>query len=90
MVEFIVGGLTRGGDFWFRKEFVANLWVSVRKHNILLIAPRRIGKTSVMYRMLDHPKKGWLVVHLNVEHLRHPKTSLSRWWMPFESISRTT
>jgi hypothetical protein len=73
MVEFIVGGLTRGGDFWFRKEFVANLWVSVRKHNILLIAPRRIGKTSVMYRMLDHPKKDWLVIHLNVEHLRTPE-----------------
>jgi hypothetical protein len=73
MAEFIVGGLTRGGDFWFRKEFLANLWASVRKHNVLLIAPRRIGKTSIMYRMLDHPRKGWLVIHLNVEHLRTPE-----------------
>ncbi len=73
MAEFIVGGLTRGGDFWFRKEFLSNLWVSVRKHNVLLIAPRRIGKTSIMYHMLDRPRKGWLVIHLNVEHLRTPE-----------------
>jgi hypothetical protein len=26
-----------------------------------------------MYRMLDHPRKGWLVIHLNVEHLRTPE-----------------
>ena len=37
-----------------------------------MLAPRRIGKTSVMYRMLDHPEEDWLVVHLNVEDLKSP------------------
>jgi hypothetical protein len=73
MADFIVGSPTRGMDFWFRNEFLKNLWTSIRKHNVLIIAPRRIGKTSVMYRMLDHPKNNWLVIHLNVEELKTPE-----------------
>ncbi len=72
MADFIVGSPTREEDFWFRKEFLKNLWASIKKHNVLLIAPRRIGKTSVMYRMLDYPKDNWLVIHLNVEEIRTP------------------
>jgi uncharacterized protein len=70
--DFIVGSPARDEDFWFRKEFIEELWESLRKHNVLLLAPRRTGKTSVMYRMLDHPKDGWLVIHLNVEDLKKP------------------
>ena len=70
MADFIVGSIATEGDFWFRKDFVRDLWKSIRKHNVLLIAPRRIGKTSVMYRMLDNPKDNWLVIHLNVEDIK--------------------
>jgi len=72
MPDFIVGSPVRGDDFWFREEFVQSLWDSIKKHNILLIAPRRIGKTSVMYRMLDFPEKDWLVMHMNVEDIKTP------------------
>ncbi len=72
MADFIVGSVAREGDFLFRKELIENLWDSLDKHNVLLLAPRRIGKTSVMYRLLDYPKKDWLVVHLNVEDLKTP------------------
>ncbi len=72
MADFIVGSPVRGRDFWFREEFVDQLWKSIEKHNILLIAPRRIGKTSVMYRMLDNPRNGWLPIHLNVEDIKTP------------------
>ena len=72
MADFIVGSVAREEDFLFRKELIENLWDSLKKHNVLLLAPRRIGKTSVMYRMLDCPKKDWLVVHLNVEDLKTP------------------
>ncbi len=70
MADFIVGSVVREGDFLFRKEILRNLWDALKKHNVLLLAPRRIGKTSVMYRMLDHPEDDWLVVHLNVEDLK--------------------
>jgi uncharacterized protein len=72
MPDFIVGSPVRGDDFWFREEFVKTLWESIEKHNVLLIAPRRIGKTSVMYRMLDYPENDWLVMHMNVEDIKIP------------------
>lgn len=72
MLDFVVGSPVRDEDFWFRKEFVKDLWESLAKHNVLLLAPRRIGKTSVMYRMVDDPGDGWLVIHTNVEDLGAP------------------
>ncbi|MBA4391773.1 MAG: hypothetical protein C0399_12675 [Syntrophus sp. (in: bacteria)] len=71
MADFIVGSVvTEKSDFWFRKQFLRDLWRSIEKHNVLLVAPRRIGKTSVMYRLLDDPRDNWLVIHLNVEELK--------------------
>jgi uncharacterized protein len=72
MPDFIIGSPVRGDDFWFREDFVKTLWQSIEKHNVLLIAPRRIGKTSVMYRMLDYPENDWLVMHMNVEDIKTP------------------
>jgi hypothetical protein len=72
MADFIVGSPARDEDFWFRTEFLEDLWDALEKHNVLLLAPRRTGKTSVMYRMLDAPRDGWLVIHLNVEDLKTP------------------
>ena len=72
MADFIVGSPVRDDDFWFRKDFIEDLWEALEKHNVLLLAPRRIGKTSVMYRMLDYPKDGLLVIHMNVEDIENP------------------
>ncbi len=72
MADFIVGSPARDDDFYFRGEFLEDLWEDLKKHNVLLLAPRRTGKTSVMYRMLDEPKESWLVIHLNVEDLKSP------------------
>jgi Cdc6-like AAA superfamily ATPase len=72
MTDFIVGSPARDDDFCFREEFLEDLWEAVEKHNVLLLAPRRTGKTSVMYRMLDRPKESWLPIHLNVEDLKTP------------------
>jgi len=73
LADFIVGSVVRDDDFWFRDDFVATLWASLNKHNVLLVAPRRIGKTSVMYRLLDNPVNEWLVIHLNVEECKTPE-----------------
>jgi len=72
MVDFVVGGVARDDDFFFRKNDLEDLWDMLVKNNVLLLSPRRNGKTSVMYRMLDQPEPGWRVVHLNVEDLNNP------------------
>jgi len=71
-VDFVVGGLARNDDFCFREAFVEQLWDTLKKENVLLLAPRRMGKTSVMYRLLDQPRNGFRVIHLNVEPLESP------------------
>ena len=70
--DFVVGGVARNDDYYFHKTFINEVWDSLKKDNVLLLAPRRTGKTSVMYHMLDHPQNGYRVIHLNVEDLETP------------------
>ncbi len=70
--DFVVGGVARNDDYYFHKSFIDDIWNSLKKDNVLLLAPRRTGKTSIMYYMLDHPGKGYKVIHLNVEDLGRP------------------
>ncbi len=72
MKDFVLGGLVRVEDFFFREECINDIWDSIRKDNILLLAPRRMGKTSVMYHLLDRPRDGYLPVHFNVEMIDTP------------------
>jgi hypothetical protein len=38
MADFIVGSVVRDDDFWFRGEFLSELWSSLEKHNAILVA----------------------------------------------------
>ena len=71
-IDFIVGGVARDEDFFFHKSFLEDLKDSLRTDHVLLIAPRRTGKTSVMFKLLDNPPSDQLVIHLNVEELSTP------------------
>ena len=70
--DFVVGGVARDDDYYFHKTFITDLWDSLKKDNVLLLSPRRTGKTSVMYHILDYPENGYKVIHLNVEDLEAP------------------
>ena len=68
----MVGGVARNDNYYFHKTFISDVWDSLKKDNVLLLSPRRTGKTSVMYYMLEHPENSYRVVHLNVEDLETP------------------
>lgn len=70
--DFIVGGVARSDDFYFRKTFIDDVLDSLKKDNVLLLSPRRTGKTSVMYYLLDYCQAHFKVIHLNVEDLDSP------------------
>ena len=72
LVDFIAGSPARGRDFLFRVASITNLWEALRKDHVLILAPRRMGKTSVMLRLQDEPREGRLVVFLNVEEIATP------------------
>lgn len=53
MVHNCVGSPVTGGDFFGRKEEQRRCWESLESDHILLLAPRRVGKTSLMLRLQE-------------------------------------
>jgi AAA+ ATPase superfamily predicted ATPase len=55
----IIGAPVEGEDFFDRPQIVANLLRELRDNqaNILLVAPRRVGKTSLMLRICEEWRK---------------------------------
>lgn len=68
----IAGQVVRGKDLWGRSAELDELWRKVERGSVLLAAPRRYGKSSLMYGMVDGPRPGWDVVYLNVEYVESP------------------
>ena len=70
--EFYTGAPVDPVDLRFRGVFVAELWRTLRTAHLVLTAPRRTGKTSVMDYLRDHPENGFSVVSINIQDLTHP------------------
>ena len=70
--EFYIGAPVDPVDLRFREAFLAELWQTLSTGHVVLTAPRRTGKTSVMDYLRDHPKNGFSVVSINVQDLTHP------------------
>ena len=70
--EFYIGAPVDPVDLRFREAFLAQLWQTLSTGHVVLTAPRRTGKTSVMDYLRDHPEKGFSVVAINVQDLTHP------------------
>ena len=63
-----VGQAVRGEDFWERVNELASIWSAIESgSHILLVAPRRVGKTSIMFNLQDEPKDGYIVVYIDTE-----------------------
>ena len=70
--DFYAGSPVDAEDLRFRAEFIEQLWEEVDRSHVLLTAPRRTGKTSVMDHLHQYPENGFLVVSVNVQDLTHP------------------
>ncbi|HZL08882.1 MAG TPA: hypothetical protein VFC65_02705 [Prolixibacteraceae bacterium] len=63
--KVIIGQAVRGSDFYLRPKIIDDLVLHLEKgDHILLSAPRRIGKTSIMFYLLDNPKPNYLIKYL--------------------------
>lgn len=64
----VVGQVARGKDFWDRQNEIEDLWRAITSgSHILISAPRRVGKTSIMYKVYDEPKDGYIPIYVNTE-----------------------
>lgn len=53
MVAIKVGSPVRGEDFFDREREQRRLWQHLATDHVLLLAPRRVGKTSLMLKLAD-------------------------------------
>lgn len=73
-----VGSPAIGEDFIDRKQEIKQILTALKKDNILLAAPRRFGKTSIMRRLeKDLFGDGNVVIFLDVESVYSPQRFLS-------------
>src|SRR5271165_119200 len=62
-----MGRLAEGPAFFNRKEILDRAWDLLRTSNMLLLAPRRVGKSSLLNRMSqDGQSKGYNTLYLSV------------------------
>jgi uncharacterized protein len=62
-----MGRLAEGVAFFDREEVVARAWDLLKTSNLLLLAPRRVGKSSLLNHMKDHgPAMGYKTLYLSV------------------------
>ena len=67
MIDNRVGPPVRGESCFGRDKFVDLVWQKIEAGHVLLAAPRRFGKTSVMYRLIDAPRGNYKIVHADLE-----------------------
>jgi len=76
MTDFYTGSPMDPDDLWFRDDFISRLWEILRGEHVLLTAPRRTGKTSVMDHLAARPRDGFSPVSVFVQDLDHPNEFL--------------
>ncbi|UCH94948.1 MAG: hypothetical protein JSV88_32495 [Candidatus Aminicenantes bacterium] len=69
MPELVIGTPPRGEDYFGQDHFIETIWSHLKKDNVLLVAPRRFGKTGAMYRLLDYPRKPYVPIYIDVEYI---------------------
>lgn len=71
MVKNVIGSPAQGDDFYDREREQARVWSRLETDNLLLLAPRRVGKTSLLYRLADTAgEHGFRALHANVARAR--------------------
>ncbi len=67
-MKSIIGQTARGEYFFPRQNITNEIWSKLDSgSNLLLVAPRRVGKTSILFDLHDHPHEGCIVVYYTSE-----------------------
>lgn len=66
-IKNTLGSPVEGGNFFNREREQARLWDRLESDNVLLLAPRRVGKTSLLYRLeATAESHGFIPIYLSV------------------------
>lgn len=72
-MESVAGAPVVGEDLFGRERELAHIWRMLeRGAHVLMTAPRRAGKTSLMRELERNPRDGWIVAYADVEACTEP------------------
>ena len=72
-VRSLVGQIPDPDELYGRDDFIEHLWKLIEGNNVLLLAPRRFGKSGVMRHVLLRPKPGFLPLSFELEDVDSPE-----------------
>ena len=75
--RILAGGVPEPEELIGRDHTINFIWEQLAGNNILLVAPRRFGKTGVMTHLLKRTRPGYLAVYLDVEDIHNPEVFCS-------------
>ena len=84
----LVGQIPDPEELFGREDFVDHVWRMLEANNILLLAPRRFGKSGVMRHVLLHPRPGYLPLSFELEDVDSPEEFV--WRVTRELLSQDT
>jgi hypothetical protein len=74
-----IGSVANGKFYYPRNNIVTNIWYELdRGNSILMAAPRRVGKTSIMQYLEKNPQKNYKMVFGNVQGIQLEKDFYKR------------
>ena len=72
MVTITIGPAVKDADFYDREKLIKEIGDILEKGSVLLKAPRRTGKTSLLLHLEDEPRDFFDIVYITVEDLSDP------------------
>ena len=63
------GGLIDPKHVIGRDIFIEDLWQTLEQQSVILLAERRIGKSSILRKIEDESQESWLPILWDVEHV---------------------
>ena len=70
----IIGSVATGEYYYPRTEIVGDIWIELKKGNFILIAaPRRVGKTSIMRDLEENPHEDYIVKFESIQAVKSEK-----------------
>lgn len=77
----IVGQVARDENFFPRNKIIKRLWKQIENgSNVIISAPRRVGKTSIMRFLQDNAKDGYEVIYITTESINNESDYYKRLW----------
>lgn len=64
----VIGQAARGDKYLPRTNITSEIWRKLDNgSNLLLVAPRRVGKSSILFHLFDNPKDRYLIAYYTSE-----------------------